>query len=607
MKLSDYVIEFLANRGVKHIFLLPGGGAMHLNDSLARSKAISPVANLHEQGCAIAAEAYARVTGQLGIAMVTCGPGGTNTITGVAGAWLDSTPTLFISGQVKCADLKKNPHLRQSGVQEIDIVTIVQSITKYAVTVTDPTSIRFHLEKAYHLATTGRGGPVWIDLPLDVQGAKIAPDQLEGFTVEKEPQDIQTPPLADSVRQAIEILKSAQRPILLLGNGIRSAKARPQLESWLQTLQAPVLTTWLGLDLIPQTDPLLIGRPGGIAPRGANFSLQNCDCLISIGARLDPIITGYAHDKFARAARKIIVEIDPAELEKMAFKIDCPIVADIADFFQEWERQAARETFPDWQSWLSRCQGWKKKYPLLQPEHFPQKEQPLSMYYFAKALSDALPEEELIVPGSSGFASEIFFLSLEVKRGQRVFHNRGTGSMGFAVPAALGACIAAGKKRVVSVDGDGGFQMNLQELALIAGLNLPIKFFVINNSGYASIRSSQDNYFKKLHIASDRTSGLFLPAIEGLAQAYGIGYRRIETEIGMEEQIQNILETNGPIVCEVLVRQDEPRVPRLASTVKADGSLVSRPLEDLYPFLDREEFQSNMLIPPLNESLENIS
>jgi len=576
---------------------------MHLNDSLARSEKISHVANLHEQGCAIAAEAYARVTGKLGAAMVTCGPGGTNTITGVTGAWLDSTPVVFISGQVKRADLKKYPGHRQNGVQEVDIVTIVQSITKYAVTITDPALIRFHLEKAYHLATTGRKGPVWIDIPLDVQGSEIVPEQLEGFVPETGPTKVETPALADSVKDAIAILKSAQRPVLLLGNGIRVAGTIQQAERWVQKLQVPVLTTWLGLDLIPNSDPLLVGRPGGIAPRGANFTLQNCDCLISVGARLDPITTGYAHEKFARAAKKIIIDIDPAELQKLGFPMQIPIVADIADFLAEWERQTVAEKFPDWQPWLSRCQGWKKKYPLLQPEHFPVKGQPLSTYYFSRVLSDVLPEGELIVPGSSGFACEIFFLMLEVKLGQRVFHNRGTGSMGLSVPAAMGACLAAGKKRVVSVDGDGSFQMNLQELAPIAGLNLPIKFFVLNNNGYASIRSSQDNYFKRLHIASDRASGLFLPSVQGLAKAYGVGYRRIETEADLSEQIQEILAVDGPMVCEVLVREDEPRTPRLASVVRPDGGMVSRPLEDLYPFLDRDEFKENMIIPPLEESL----
>jgi len=603
MKLSHYLIAFLAGKGVRHIFLLPGGGAMHLNDSLARSSAITPVANLHEQGSAIAAEAYARVTGNLGVAMVTCGPGGTNTITGVAGAWLDSTPTLFISGQVKRADLRKDPTLRQSGVQEIDIVAIVRPITKYAVTILEPASIRFHLEKAYHLATTGRQGPVWLDIPLDVQAAEVEPDDLEAFETGGQSSYSSTPELADSVRQARGILQSAQRPVILLGNGIRSAKALGPLERWLRDLHAPVLTTWLALDLVPQGDPLLVGRPGGIAQRGANFALQNCDCLVSVGARLDPIVTGYAHDKFARGARKIIVDIDPAELNKLGFAVDCSIPADAGAFLAEWEGQSAGETFPDWKPWLSRCQAWKEKYPLLQSEHLPQKDQPLSMYYFARALSDALPKDELIVPGSSGFACEIFFLMLEVKRGQRVFHNRGTGSMGFAVPAALGAAVASGK-RVVSLEGDGGFQMNLQELAVIAGLKLPIKYFVINNNGYASIRSSQDNYFQGTHIASDRGSGLFLPPLQGLAEAYGIGYGRIERGDDLPEQIQKILAADGPIICEVIVHDNETRTPRLASTVQPDGSMVSRPLEDLYPFLDRDEFRGNMIVPPLKESLE---
>jgi acetolactate synthase-1/2/3 large subunit len=601
MKLSDYVMEFLAGRGVRHIFLLPGGGAMHLNDSLARSQDITAVATLHEQGAAIAAEAYGRVAGQLSAALVTCGPGGTNAITGVVGAWLDSTPTFYISGQVKRADLRKDPELRQSGVQEVDIVTIVGSVTKYAVTVTDPASIRYHLEKAHHLATSGRGGPVWLDIPLDVQGANIDPGALEGFVSTDAPKNDRA--LFEPVRKAAGLLRSSARPVALLGNGIRRSGAEKQLRGWLDHLHIPVLTTWLGLDLLADDDPLLIGRPGGIAQRGANFALQNCDCLIAIGARLDPIITGYAHERFARGARKIVVDIDPAEIRKLGFKIDCPVIADAAEFFSAWMKEETGASYPGWQPWMDRCQDWKRKFPLLQPEHLPQKGQPLSTYYFARALSDALPPGQLIAPGSSGFACEIFFLMLEVKSGQRIFHNRGTGSMGFAIPAALGACLAAGGKSVVSLDGDGGFQMNLQELAPIAGRRLPIKFFVINNNGYASIRSSQDAYFEKRHIASDRPSGLFLPELSEIARAYGVAYRRIENEADLASQIGDVLGLEGPAICEVLVRQDEPRVPRLASVVRPDGSVVSRPLEDLYPFLSREEFRENMIIEPLPESL----
>jgi acetolactate synthase I/II/III large subunit len=597
VKLSHYVMDFVARQNVKHVFLLVGGGAMHLNDSLGRCPGLHYVCNLHEQASAIAAEAYSRVTNHLSAAMVTTGPGGTNAVTGVAGAWLDSTPVLFISGQVKRADLKRDSGVRILGVQEIDIVAIVQSITKYAVTIEDPASIRFHLEKAVHLALSGRRGPVWIDIPLDVQAAQIDPGVLAGFTppAESDPRQV-ADRLRQEVGQLVKMLNQARRPVLLAGNGIRVAGGKKIFMEVVETLGIPVLATWLGFDLIRDNHPLNFGRPGSLAPRGANFALQNSDLLLVVGSRLDMAMTAYAHDRMARAAVKIMVDIDPAEIRKMKTPIHLPIVADAKVFLEELKAQAGAVQGGGWQPWVQKCQEWKDRYPLVLPEHRNLPHQ-LSMYHFSEALSDELAPGDVITPGSSGFAIEIFLLCLKIKEDQRCFHNRGTGSMGFALPAAIGAAVASGR-RTICVDGDGGFQMNIQELATVERLRLPIKFFVANNNGYASIRASQNNYFKRL-VGADSTSGMTLPDLGAVARAYGLPFVRIADKADLNKQIRAVLEMDGPVVCEVLVAPNEDRVPRAASYIKPDGSMGSKPLEDLFPFLDRDEFKKNMLIPTI--------
>lgn len=597
VKLSDYVVDFVARQNVRHVFLLVGGGAMHLNEALGRCSGLQYVCNLHEQAAAIAAEAHARVTNQLSVAMVTTGPGSTNTVTGVAGAWLDSTPVMFISGQVKRADLKRDSGVRILGSQEIDIVSIVGSITKYAVTVEDPQSIRYHLEKAAYLAHHGRRGPVWIDVPLDVQAAQIDVDTMPGFIPDADSLSAGEK-LPAEVARLIELLKQAKRPVLLAGNGIRSAGAERVFLEAVEALGIPVLTTWLGLDLIGDDHPLSFGRPGSLAPRGANFTLQNSDLLLVVGSRLDMATTGYAHARLARGAVKVMVDIDAAEIRKMRTPIDLPIVADAKRFLEEVKSQSGAVPRGQWNSWIEKCREWKTRYPLVLPEH---RNLPagLSMYHFSEALSDELSASDLIVPGSSGFAIEIFLLCVKIKQGQRCFHNRGTGSMGFALPAAIGAAVASGH-RTVCIDGDGGFQMNVQELATVERLGLPIKFFVVNNDGYACIRSSQNGYFHHL-VGADRSSGMTLPDLEKVANAYRLPFVRIGDKSDLNRQIRAVLEMDGPVVCEVMVALNEERVPRASSYIKADGSMGSKPLEDLYPFLPREEFLSNMLVEPLPE------
>src|SRR6266550_1672516 len=593
MKLSDYVMQFVAEQGVEHVFMLPGGGAMHLNESLGQRTDIEFVCNLHEQAAAIAAEAYAKVTNKLSVLMVTTGPGGTNAVTGVASAWLDSMPCLVLSGQVKRADLKRDSGVRILGVQEIDIVSIVDSFTKYAVTIEDPSTIRYHLERAVHLANADRRGPVWIDIPLDVQAAQIDPAELPGFTPPATEVDAGLPA---QVRQLLGLLGSSERPVVVAGSGIRAAGTVNEFRQAIETLQIPVLTTWLAMDLLPETDPLFAGRPGSIAPRGANFALQNSDLMLVIGSRLDMALTGYAHDNLARQAIKVMVDIDEAEIRKMKTTVHLSVVADAGEFVRELNRQLADASLPRYDRWVRRCQDWKHRYPIVQSEYRELREG-VSTYCLSEAISEELSNDDIVVSGSSGAGIELFLLAFQVKENQRVLHSRGLGAMGFGVPASIGACLGAGRRRTICVEGDGSFHMNVQELETIRRLQLPIKMFVINNNGYASIRASQENYFQHL-VAADPTSGLSLPDVKKVAEAYGLPSLSITNQQDLRRQIRAVLETDGPVVCELMAPAEEQRAPRLSSMQRPDGSMVSKPLEDLWPFLDREEFRSNMIIPP---------
>jgi acetolactate synthase-1/2/3 large subunit len=602
MKLSDYVFRVVADSGVKHVFLVPGGGAMHLNDSLSRCKGVDFVCNLHEQASAIAAESYSKATNHLGVALVTTGPGSTNAITGLAGAWLDSTPCLFLSGQVKRADRMYAPDgaplgVRQVGMQEVDIVSIVRPLTKYAITVDDPSSIRYHIEKALHLAKSGRPGPVWIDIPLDVQASPIDPEALRGF----DSSDGEVPSPVDLealVGETIQALNKSDRPMLLAGNGIRLARAEEDFLELVEVLSIPVESTWLAIDLIADDHPLFVGRPGSLAPRGANFAIQNSDFLLALGARLDRVITGYSPERFARAAHKVMVDIDPFELAKMGDSIQTKVQADAGVFIRALLRRKTEIQRKDRSPWKQHCVDWKKRYPVVLPEHR-KPEGPVSMYHLAEALQDVLSENPPtpIVSGSSGSAIELFLLALRVKAGQRIFHTTALGSMGFGIAASIGVCMANGRRPVVCVDGDGGFQFNIQELETVSRLKLPITFFVLNNGGYASIRISQTSFFGSPRIGCSPETGQTLPDITKVAQAYGLQTDVIRDQSNLRGDLRQVLSRGGPLVCDTFVLPDEVRAPRLSSVQRPDGSFVSKPLEDLYPFLSREEFLSNMLIP----------
>jgi acetolactate synthase-1/2/3 large subunit len=569
---------------------------MHLVDSVGKEPSLKFVACLQEQVASIAADGYAQYRGNLGVALVTTGPGSTNAITGVAGSWVESVPVLILSGQVKTTDIKPSHAMRMKGFQEVDTENLVRPVTKYAVTVRDAKSIRYHLEKAVYLARNGRPGPVWIDIPLDIQAATIDPDSLEGFTPEESCLD--KPKIKESIRELLGMVSNSKRPVIIAGNGIRLGGGSSRFLSIIEKLGIPVLMTWKACDLLPDNHPLFFGRPGVLAQRGANFIQQNSDLLIAVGARLDFGQIGYSSHTFAREAKKVIVDIDPMELEKFQFPVDLPIISGAGDFLKVLEESLGDYSTPDWSQWFARCKDWKERYPVVLPEYREQKDYAHS-YVLVEKLSELMESNDLLVPGSSGACSDICLQSFKVKKGQRVLNSPGIGSMGFGIPHTIGACIASGGRRTVNVNGDGGFQMNLQDLETVKRLQLPIKYFVLNNQGYASMRVTHRNYFQGRLVASDAGSGLTLPEIRKIADAYGIPNNRISSNGEMEEKILESFATEGPFLTEVMIDPEEMTAPKVKSFLGADGKLVSKPLEDLAPFLDREEFLQNMIIPPL--------
>jgi len=606
MKLSDYVVRFIAEQGVKHVFLVTGGGAMHLNQSLSGQTAVQPVFNSHEQASSICAEGYAKATNHLGVCMVTTGPGGTNAVTGVAGAWLDSTPTLFVSGQVKRPDRMFDDDgrplgMRQLGVQEVDIVSIVKPITKYAVTVLEPKDIRYHLEKAVHLALNGRPGPVWVDIPLDVQASPIAdPSGLRGFDPGELPPATGTSDLDQQIIRLVEKLNQAERPLLFAGNGIRLAHAEHEFEGLRKLLGIPTVATWCAADLVPTDDPTYVGRPGSVAARGANFALQNSDFLLTIGVRLDFAITGYAPQNLARAAHKAVVDIDEAELKKLHPHIQQPICADAKSFLSKLLAQRNAIQPRDHRAWDMRCADWKNRYPVVTDDHR-KPEGLVSVFHLAEVIGAEVKPEDKLVVGNAGSAIEIYLLACPTLHSQRLFHTAGLGAMGYAIPMAIAVATANPGREVIAVDGDGGFMFNIQELETIRRLQLPIKFFVLNNDGYSSIRASQKAYFGEAKVGADKDSGLTIPDLCRVGAAFGLGTASIQDQKHLQADVRRVLEMRGPVVCDVHVLPDEMRAPRLQSYQKPDGSFVSKPLEDLFPFLPREEFLANMIIEPLPE------
>jgi len=589
IRVSDYVVSFLESHAVSDVFMLSGGFCLPLVDAIGKSN-INHICNLHEQAAAVAAEAYAQYKNLPGVCLVTAGPGGTNTVTGVASAWLDSIPMIFLSGQVQSRDLKRDRGVRQIGFQEIDMVSIVESITKYAVTLTDPRDIKYIMERAWHEATSGRQGPVWIEIPLDIQSAMIDVDSLKGYPIPYKREKNKY--LGKLVGEFYKMISVSKRPIMLAGNGIRSAAAEERFLHLAKLLKIPVMTTWKAIDFMDEDDPLFVGRPGLVGQRGANFSQQTADLFISIGARLDYGQTAFNHANFARRAKKIIVDIDQFEIAKMDFDIDCSINFDALDFINEAIAQYPE--VKDFSGWLEQCKEWQGRYPVVQPEYWKQ-ESHVDNYVFVDVLSDLMRPSDLLIPGSSGACSEVTMQAFRAKKGMRIFNSEGLGSMGFGIAAAIGGCIAASKRHTICVDGDGGFVMNIQELETVRRLQLPIKFFVLNNGGYVSIRNSQKKHFD-LELASSEEGGVTLPSFEKISKSYDINYCKIENQKNIHKEIQAVLDADGPVICEIMMLHTHTTSPKNGTFKKEDGTFESLPMEDLLPRLPREEFERNMAV-----------
>ena len=599
MRVADYIFKFLADRGTEHVFLVTGGGAMFLNDAIGREKRLKYVCNLHEQACAISAEGYARVTGKPGVICVTTGPGGTNTITGVAGAWLDSIPMIIISGQIKratCIASYPELNLRQLGDQELNIVDVVKPITKYAVMVTEPENIRFELEKAYALAVSGRPGPVWLDIPLDIQASELPDIELPSYQAAKE--DFK-PEISDiEIEKVISQLKKSQRPAIVCGIGVRHSRAVEKLINFAEKHQIPVLTSISGVDLIESDHPLFFGRPGILGERCANFVMQNSDLLLVIGTRMGIRIIGYAYELVAREACKVMVDIDPAELKKPTFRPDVAICADAGDFLDRMADISSDEASSS-AEWLSYCRRMKASYPVITEEHR-QVANYVSSYVFPELIGKLCCDNTIIVTGN-GIAYTSTFQALPLRRGIRMFSNEACASMGYGMPAAIGAAFAGKGREVICLTGDGSIQMNIQELQTIKNYALPIKLFVYNNNGYLSIKLTQKSFFDGNFVGSEPGSGVVLPDMEKIAAAYGLPYFRLKNNQEAAEKLPEILAADGPVITEVMTDPFEVPGPKAASKRLPDGKMVSAPLEDLAPFLPREEFRANMIIDPVDE------
>ncbi len=594
VRLSDFVMSFLEKQGIKNVFLVSGGNLMYLLESLRINKGINYVCNHHEQAATMAAEGYSKLTNDIGFAMVTSGPGGTNAITGVAGAWIDSNPMLVISGQSYDSQTIGKSGLRQLGVQELNIVDIVRPITKYAVMVKNPKKIRYHLEKALYIAKSGRPGPVWVDIPINIQMAMIEESELDTFKPKES--KVNDPNLKEKVKETIDLMKKAERPIIILGNGVRLGKAEEDFFNLADLLQIPIATTRNANDLIYEEHPLYVGRVGSFGTRPGNFAVQNSDFLLSIGSRISLAVTGWAYRDFARAAKKIIVDIDAAELKKQTIKPDIAINSDVKDFISEMLFQLQGYKARELADWKARIKTWKEKYPVCLPEYEKIKDY-VSAYYFIDVLSRELSKEDIVVT-DMGMSFQCVMQGFKIKKGQRLFTSSGLAAMGWGLPGAIGSCVANNKKRIICLAGDGGLMMNLQEIQTMKHYNLPIKLFIFNNRGYSSIRETQRAYFDGF-LGADKDSGVSMPDFIKFAEAHGLKAKRILNQENLDKEIREVLGFEGPYVCDVNLAEQQIVSPRQGNFTRPDGKTVPRPIEDMLPYVEREEFEKDMIIDPV--------
>ena len=597
-KVSMIIADFMADKGVKHVFTVTGGGAMHLNDAFGHNERLKSIYNHHEQACAIAAEGYARLTGNIAVCCVTSGPGGTNAITGVMGGFLDSIPMFVVSGQVKretttwsVPDLP----LRQLGDQEFPIVKSVSCMTKYAVMVTDPNEILYHLQKAWFLANNGRKGPVWLDIPLDVQASKVEEDDLPRFEGSDEEKKLlsEEKPLYDTAltEQILTKIKAAKRPVILAGTGVRLAGAKDEFLKAVHKLKIPVVTAWNAHDLMEDEDPYYCGRPGTVGTRGGNFVVQEADVLLVIGCRLNIRQISYNYREWAKDAYKIVVEIDEAELNKPTVNVDMKVHADLKDVL-EAINCSAYEPSPIHENWVKWGRDIDMKYPACLPSYDDIKE-PMNPYVFIDRFSKVLDEDDAVICGN-GSACVVTFQGMHIKKDTRLFTNSGCAAMGYGFPAAIGCAVARGVegKRTVCIDGDGSFQMNIQEMQTVIYNRFNLKTFIINNNGYHSIRQTQTNLFEPPLVGVCDGNGLSFPDLEKLSAAYGMRYVKIVRSDEIEEKVRDALSGDDPVLCEVVVTDKQNFAPKLSSKVLPDGKIVSPPIDDMFPFLEREEFEA---------------
>jgi acetolactate synthase-1/2/3 large subunit len=605
MRVADYIFNQIAEYTDK-VFLVTGGGAMHLNDAIGRNKELQYICCHHEQACAMAAEAYARLSGKIGALNVTTGPGGINALNGVFGAWVDSIPMIIVSGQVKRETCMETHGLigriRQLGDQEADIISMVKGITKYSVFVNNPADIRYHLERALYLALNGRRGPCWLDIPIDVQSAQINPEELRGYDPEEDRLLFPESALESQVLTLIGEIRKAERPVVYAGSGIHHSHSYNAFFDFIKMLGVPVVTAWNSNDLLPDEHPLYAGRPGIIGNRAGNFTVQNADLVIILGSRLNIRLVSYNWENFARNAYKVGVDIDAEEMEKPTCAYDLKIHADLPLFFETFLRLGSEVRFADKSNWVAWCKERVARYPVCLPSYW-ELQDAVNPYCFVDELSKYTHDNDIIAC-ADGTACVATFQGIKVKNGQRIFHNSGCASMGYDLPAAIGSYYSRpDADRVICIAGDGSIMMNIQELETISGKNLPIQIFVLNNKGYHSIRQTQHNFFRDNIIGCGLDSGLHFPKFKKVAAAFDLPYFSIHNHSELKEHLGDIMAQSGPFICEVFLDLQQEFSPKLSSKKLEDGTMISSPLEDMFPFLPAEELAENMIISTSNSKL----